>query len=159
MGKNLGKKIGKGVGVVILAVAVGVGVFFGCRMAHDKGYEAGLAAGRAEKDDKIEELAKAVVAKNQVLKVLDDVAAPATVTDANIDEYLKDLEAAETKLREMEEGEIADLLVTYKGAWDDFKVAYASRDNELIKSEFEKIKTAHGEFVTKAQEILDGRIK
>ena len=111
MGKNIGKKIGKGVGMVILAAAVGVGVFFGCRMAHDKGYEAGLAVGRAEKDDKIEELAKAVVAKNEVLKVLDGVTAPATVTDANVDGYLKELE------------------------------------------------TAYGEFVTKAQEILDGRIK
>ena len=155
----MGKSIVKIVVILILAAGIGAGVFWGCRTAYEDGYKSGSDAGKAENSEMVGNLADAVVAKNEVLKILESVNAPNTVMDANVDGYLKELDKAEKELRDKNEAEIADLLVAYKDSWKDFKVAYASKDNELIKKEFEKIKVAHGTFIEKTKEILDGRIE
>ena len=155
----MGKSVGKVIILVVLAAGIGAGVFFGCQAAYKNGYELGHNAGITESESKIDDLAAAVVAKNDVLKILEKIKAPETVTGANVDDYLKQIDAAVAELREKNEVEIADLLDTYKDAWKDFKVVYASKDNELIKSELSKTKTAHEEFVEKTQTILDGRIE
>ncbi len=155
----MGKSIGKIIVLLILAAGIGVGVFFGCRAAYEDGHKNGYEAGKAENSEMINVLADAVIAKNEVLKILESIKAPDTVTNNNVDNYLKGLGEIEAKMREKNEAEIADLLVAYKESWKDFKVAYASKDNELIKGEFAKIKTAHETFTKKTEEILNARIE
>ena len=151
MGKRLTTKIFP---LIIVFVIIGVGIYYGLKTAHQTGYDAGVAA----TENRIDNLSNAVVAKNQVINTISQIKAPSTVTNKNVDAYLKDLQTAETTLRDNNETAVADLLADYIASWKDFKVYYASKDNQLIEKEYDKIKTAYEDFLKKSKDNLDQRI-
>ncbi len=141
------KKVIIVVGFIVVVVAASVGV----KVAYDSGYR------EAEKvmEIRVEKLAEAVEEKAKISTVLSEIRAPEELNDETVDDYLLEIQAAEEKIQDEK---ISGMLAEYREKWADFKVIFASQDNELISKTVLELQTAAEETAGNIKELLDQRI-